>query len=151
MQKKRSQSCKEYKSRADGEGPDEYLIACWQELIELFGKDIQRLTARLEGGEPMKTGRPVPTLSTLERLFDEVDEYYADFRKLRIRQKTADIGSEGYLDQLSDIYTNLRTLELKAKHAAQGVEDFQESLPEDDPEPEGFAHGRRALKHRRTK
>jgi hypothetical protein len=69
-------------------------------------------------------------------LFDEVDEFYAEFRKLRILQKTAETGSEDYLDQLSDIYTELKTLELKAKHAAQGVEDFQESLPDDDQKPE---------------
>jgi len=28
----------------------------------------------------MKTGRPVPTLSTVERLSEEIDEYYGNFR-----------------------------------------------------------------------
>lgn len=139
-------SCKQLKRRgASGDGPDEYLIACWGEVISVLTKEIEQLTARLgKGGEPMKTGRPVPTLSTVERLLDEVDEFYLRFKRLRIQQKTAALGGEDYLDQLSDIYTELRTLELKAKHAAQGVGDFQESLPDDDPEPETPVHGRRA-------
>lgn len=114
-------------------------------------KEIERLDARLEGRETVKSGRPVPTISTLERLFDEVEEYYGSFRKFRIQQKTAEIGSEEYLDQLSDICTQLKTLELKAKHAAQGIEDFQESLPDDEPEPEQPAHGRTPSKGKRKR
>jgi hypothetical protein len=143
--RKRTRRCKEYRRHAPGgEGPDEYLIACWQEVISVSEKEVERLEAKLQGSEPMKAGRPVPTLSTLERLFDEVDECYAGFKKLRIQQKTAEIGSEEYLDQLGDIWVQLKTLELKAKHAAQGIEDFQDSLPDDEPEPETAAHGRQA-------
>jgi hypothetical protein len=149
---RRITSCKEHKQRALWrEGPDEYMIACWQEVITVLTRDMERLEARLEGDQAMGTGRPVPTLSTLERLFDEVDEFHLRFKKLRIQQKTTEIGSADYLDQLSDIYTELKTLELKAKHAAQGVEDFQESLPEDEPEPETPkkpVHGRRTARRR---
>jgi hypothetical protein len=116
--RKRTRRCKEYRRHAQGgEGPDEYLIACWQEVISVFEKEVERLEAKLEGSEPMKTGRPVPTLSTVERLFDEIDEYYASFKNLRIRQKRAEIGSEGYLDQLSDICVQNPQVEGQARGA----------------------------------
>ncbi len=41
-------SCKQLKRRgASGDGPDEYLIACWQEVVAVFTKEVERLEAQL--------------------------------------------------------------------------------------------------------
>lgn len=73
-----------------------------------------------------------PTLSTLARLLDEVDEWYA--RVLKVRQKLGRHrpGSGPYLDLLPDLETELDALKLKVEHAHQVIEEFEESLPESD-------------------
>jgi len=76
--------------------------------------------------------KTVPSLSTVERLLDEVDEWYG--RVQGIRQKLVPLrrGSEAYLDLLPDLDVELDTLRLKTQHALQALEEFEDSLPETD-------------------
>jgi hypothetical protein len=73
-----------------------------------------------------------PTLSTLARLLDEVDEWYARLRKVRQKLGRHRPGSEPYLDLLPDLETELDALKLKVEHAHQAIEEFEDSLPERD-------------------
>ena len=74
--------------------------------------------------------KTAPTLSTVERLLDEVDEWYG--RVQRIRHKLAPLrrGSDAYLDLLPDLDVELDTLRLKTQHALEALEEFEDSLPE---------------------
>jgi predicted nucleic acid-binding Zn-ribbon protein len=72
----------------------------------------------------------IPTLSTIARLLDEVDEWYARVRKVRQRLERHRPGSEPYLDLLPDLETELDALKLKVEHAHQALEEFEESLPD---------------------
>ncbi|MGC9995563.1 MAG: hypothetical protein ABSE79_09595 [Terriglobia bacterium] len=76
--------------------------------------------------------KTAPSLSTVERLLDEVDEWYG--RVQGIRQKLVPLrrGSEAYLDLLPDLDVELDTLRLKTQHALQALEEFEDSLPETD-------------------
>jgi hypothetical protein len=76
--------------------------------------------------------KTAPSLSTVERLLDEVDEWYG--RVQGIRQKLALLprGSEAYLDLLPDLDVELDTLRLKTQHALEALEEFEDSLPETD-------------------
>jgi len=76
--------------------------------------------------------KTAPKLSTVERLLDEVDEWYG--RVQGIRQKLVPLrrGSEAYLDLLPDLDVELDTLRLKTQHALQALEEFEDSLPETD-------------------
>jgi hypothetical protein len=78
----------------------------------------------------MKT-KTTPTLETIERLFDEVDEWYG--RVHRIRQKLGRLkrGSEPYLDLLPDLWTEVDVLSRKAQYAAEMLDEFEESLTDD--------------------
>jgi len=77
-------------------------------------------------------GRKTPSLSTVERLLDEVDEWYG--RVQRIRQKLGPLrrGSDAYLDLLPDLDVELDTLKLKTQHALEALEEFEDSLPDSD-------------------
>jgi hypothetical protein len=76
--------------------------------------------------------KTAPNLSTVERLLDEVDEWYG--RVQGIRQKLAPLrpGSDEYLDLLPDLDVELDTLRLKTEHALEALEEFEDSLPESD-------------------
>jgi hypothetical protein len=74
----------------------------------------------------------IPTLSTIARLLDEVDEWYARVRKVRQRLERHRPGSEPYLDLLPDLETELDALKLKVEHAHQALEEFEDSLPKSD-------------------
>lgn len=78
----------------------------------------------------MKT-KTTPTLEAVERLFDEVDEWYG--RVHRIRQKLGRLkrGSEPYLDLLPDLWTEVDVLSRKAQYAAEMLDEFEESLTDD--------------------
>jgi hypothetical protein len=78
----------------------------------------------------MKT-KTTPTVETIERLFDEVDEWYG--RVHRIRQKLGRLkrGSEPYLDLLPDLWTEVDVLSRKAQYAAEMLDEFEESLTDD--------------------
>lgn len=74
----------------------------------------------------------IPTLSTLKRLLDEVDEYYRRVRKVRDKLRRHRPGGEAYLDLLPDLEVELNILKVKVEHAHQALEEFEESLPESD-------------------
>ncbi len=73
----------------------------------------------------------VPTLETIEGLFDEVDEWYGRVRKIRQKLNRLRRGSEAYLDLLPDLLVQLDVLKRKAEYAVQKLETFEDSLPDD--------------------
>jgi hypothetical protein len=76
--------------------------------------------------------KTAPSLSTVERLLDEVDEWFGRVHELRQKLATLPRGSEEYLDILPDLDVELDTLRLKAEHALSALEEFEDSLPESD-------------------
>jgi hypothetical protein len=76
--------------------------------------------------------KTVPTLSTVERMLDEVTEYAQAVEVLRRRLKRHRPASVGYHDLLPELSVQLDVLEVKAKHAAQVLEEYEESLPEEE-------------------
>ena len=78
---------------------------------------------------PAKTA---PGLETVERLFDEVDEWYARVRKIRQRLARLKPGSEPYLDLLPDLSVEADVLKRKVEAASDGLEEFEDALPEDE-------------------
>ncbi len=78
----------------------------------------------------MKTKTP-PTLEAIERLFDEVDEWYGRVHKMRRRLGRLQRGSEAYLDLLPDLWTEVDVLGRKAQYAAEMLDEFEESLTDD--------------------
>jgi len=80
------------------------------------------------------TTKTAPTLETVERFFDEVDEWYV--RVHRIRQKLGKLrrGSEAYLDLLPELWVEADVLKRKVETAADVLDEFEESLPEEEDE-----------------
>jgi hypothetical protein len=76
--------------------------------------------------------KTAPNLSTVERLLDEVDEWFGRVREIRQRLAALPRGSEAYLDLLPDLDVELDTLKLKTQHALEALEEFEDSLPESD-------------------
>jgi len=78
------------------------------------------------------SAKTAPAIETVERLFDEVDEWYQ--RVHGVRQKLAKLkrGSEAYLDLLSDLWVEADVLSRKAAQAAEALDEFQESLRDAD-------------------
>jgi hypothetical protein len=76
--------------------------------------------------------KTAPSLSTVERLLDEVDEWYARVQKIRQKLVPLPRGSEAYLDLLPDLDVELDTLRLKTQHALEALEEFEDSLPDSD-------------------
>jgi hypothetical protein len=76
--------------------------------------------------------RIAPTLSTVTRLLDELDEWHARVRKIRHKLARHRPGSEAYLDLLPDLETELDALRLKVEHAHQALEEYEDSLPDND-------------------
>jgi len=78
----------------------------------------------------MKT-KTTPTLETIERPFDEVDEWYGRVHRVRQRLGRLKRGSEPYLDLLPDLWTEVDVLGRKAQYAAEMLDEFEESLTDD--------------------
>ncbi len=78
----------------------------------------------------MKTKTP-PTLEAIERLFDEVDEWYGRVQKIRQKLGRLQRGSEAYLDLLPDLWTEVDVLSRKAQYAAEMLDEFEESLTDE--------------------
>jgi predicted nucleic acid-binding Zn-ribbon protein len=76
--------------------------------------------------------KTVPTLETLERLVDEVEEWSGRIRKIRQKMARLKRGSEAYQDLLADLWVEIDWLKMKAEVAADAIDEYQESLPEDD-------------------
>jgi hypothetical protein len=73
-----------------------------------------------------------PSLQTIERIIDEVDEWYGRVRALRQKLSRLKRGSPSYLDLLPELEVQLDVLKNKAAWAARALEEYEESLPEDD-------------------
>ncbi len=78
--------------------------------------------------------RTIPSLETVERLADEVDEWYGRVHKIRQKMTRVKRGSEAYQDLLADLWVELDWLKMKAEAAADTIDEYQESLPEDHSE-----------------
>ena len=76
--------------------------------------------------------KTAPTLSTIERLLEEVDECCERVQEVRQRLAPLPRGSEAYLGLLPDLDVELDTLRLKTQHALEALEEFEDSLPECD-------------------
>ena len=78
------------------------------------------------------TTKTTPSLSTVERLLDEVEEWAGRVQAIRRKLTALPRGGEQYLDQLPGLDVELDTLRLKAEHALEALEEFEDSLPESD-------------------
>ncbi len=78
--------------------------------------------------------KTAPSLSTVERLFDEVDEYYGYVRKIRHKLSRLRRGSKAYLDLLPELWVQVDWLRLKAEAASKALDEFEDALPEDATE-----------------
>ena len=78
------------------------------------------------------TTKASPNLSTVERLLDEVDEWFGRVQGVRQRLCRLPRGSEAYLDLLPDLEVELDMLRLKTDHALEALEEFEDSLPDSD-------------------
>jgi len=76
--------------------------------------------------------KTAPALETVERLFDEVDEWYDRVHAIRRKLAKLKRGSEPYLDLLNDLWVESDVLSRKVAHAAEMLDEFQESLPDND-------------------
>jgi hypothetical protein len=76
--------------------------------------------------------KTAPSLSTIERILDEVDEWYGRVRQIRTKLARLKRGSPTYLDLLPDLEVELGVLKNKADWAARALEEYEESLPDDD-------------------
>ncbi len=76
--------------------------------------------------------KAVPTLSTIERMLDEVQEYARGVDVLRRKLKRLKPASGAYHDLLPDLCVQLDVLRLKAQHAGQTLDEYEESLPEEE-------------------
>ena len=79
--------------------------------------------------------RIIPTLSTIERLLDEVEEYSGRLQKVRHKLNRLRQGSEAYLNVLLDLEIVLDVLRSKAEHAHEALEEFEESLTDTEYGP----------------
>ena len=79
--------------------------------------------------------RIIPTLSTIERLLDEVEEYSGRLQKVRHKLNRLRQGSEAYLNVLPDLEIVLDVLRSKAEHAHEALEEFEESLTDTEYGP----------------
>ncbi len=72
--------------------------------------------------------RTTPTLATIERMLDEVEEYSRSVEEIRRKLKRHKPGSEAYHNLLPDLSVQLDVLRLKVKHAAEALKEYEESL-----------------------
>jgi uncharacterized coiled-coil DUF342 family protein len=76
--------------------------------------------------------KTAPTLETVERLLDEVEEWSGRAQKIRQKMARVKRGSEAYQDLLADLWVELDWLKMKAEVAAEAIDEYQESLPEEE-------------------
>ena len=76
--------------------------------------------------------KAAPTLSTVERLFDEIDEWYERVHEIRQKLSRLKRGNGAYLDLLPELLVETEVLSRKAQYAAEVLERFEDALPEDD-------------------
>ena len=76
--------------------------------------------------------KTIPSLSTIQRMLDEVEEYAPAVQALLHKLKRHKAGSAAYHDLLPDLSVQLDVLRLNTEHAAQALEEYEESLPEED-------------------
>ena len=69
-----------------------------------------------------------PSLSTIERLLDEVEEYSGRLQNIRHKLGRLRRGSKDYLNLLPDLEVALDVLRSKAEHAHEALEEFEQSL-----------------------
>ncbi len=79
----------------------------------------------------MASKKTLPSLETVEVLFDEVDEQYARFKKTRQKLSSLRRGSDSSLDVLPDLEVELFALKLKSEHAHEALEEFEEALSDE--------------------
>lgn len=72
--------------------------------------------------------KKAPTLATVQRFLDEVDEWYGRVRKIRRELRRVPRGSEAYLDRLPDLWVEIGVLKDKSQYAAEILGEHQESL-----------------------
>ena len=72
--------------------------------------------------------KTVPTLSTVEQLLDEVEEWSNRLQKVRHKLGRLRRGGEAYLELLPDLEVALDVLKNKAQHSHEALEKFEESL-----------------------
>ena len=75
--------------------------------------------------------KTAPALETVERLFDEVDEWYGRLEAIRRKLGKLKRSSEPYLDLLNDLWVEADVLSRKVAIAAETLGEFQESLSDD--------------------
>ena len=78
------------------------------------------------------TTKTAPRLETVERLIEDVEEWYERIRKIRQKMSGVERGSDPYQDLLSELSVELDWLKMKAEVAAEAIDEYHESLPEDD-------------------
>jgi hypothetical protein len=76
--------------------------------------------------------KTIPSLSTIERMLDDVEEYTQAVHALRRKLKRRKPGSASYHDLLPDLSVQLDVLKLKAEHALEALDEYEESLTEED-------------------
>ena len=78
------------------------------------------------------TTKTAPRLETVERLIEDVEEWYERIRKIRQKMSGVERGSDPYQELLSELSVYLDWLKMKAEVAAEAIDEYHESLPEDE-------------------
>lgn len=76
--------------------------------------------------------KTIPSLETIERMLDEVEEWSGRVSKIRRKMAKVKRGTDAYEDLLADLWVELEWLKSKAETAARAIDEHQESLPNDD-------------------
>lgn len=77
--------------------------------------------------------KTVPTLETVERLVDEVEEWSGRVLTNAQEAQSGEARKRSLSGQLfADLSVELDWLKMKAEVAADAIDEYQESLPEDD-------------------
>ena len=77
------------------------------------------------------TIRVSPSLSSVERALNDLDENYRRLQMIRRKLRTVRAGTEAQLYTLDELARELDWLRLEADLAEHLLEQFEESLPED--------------------
>ena len=73
-----------------------------------------------------------PRLETVERLIEDVEEWYERIREIRQKMSGVKLESDSYQGHLSELSVYLDWLKMKAEAAAEAIDEYRESLPEDE-------------------
>jgi len=76
--------------------------------------------------------KTAPRLETVERLIEDVEEWYERVREIRQKMRGVERGTDPYQDLLSELSVYLDWLKMKAEVAAEAIDEYHESLPEDE-------------------